>query len=284
MPDTQTADKGDDLWRAPDDPDVKIWRYMDFAKFVAMLDSEALFFTRADLLGDPFEGSITQTDKEDMQAGWEDFPPELAKGISASVRRMPLDYYISCWHMNDHESAAMWTIYAKSAGAVAVQSTYRRLRDCLPTHINIGVVRYADYSSERVYNRRVVEPFLHKRKSFEHEKELRALLLIPAGRDIDANNPVYVGLKYLPRVEAYFEALGLQDPADFNPEEFYAFLREGGCPSGYTINVDLDRLVERLYVAPMAQAWFGELVKRVARKYDLKMPVVQSSLDSDPIF
>ena len=35
----------------------KIWRYMDFTKFIDMLDKSALFFTRVDKLGDPFEGS-----------------------------------------------------------------------------------------------------------------------------------------------------------------------------------------------------------------------------------
>jgi len=34
-----------------------LWRYLDFTKFVSMLDSSSLFFTRCDLFDDPFEGS-----------------------------------------------------------------------------------------------------------------------------------------------------------------------------------------------------------------------------------
>ena len=37
--------------------DEVIWRYMDLAKFLSALDRESLFFCRADLLGDLFEGS-----------------------------------------------------------------------------------------------------------------------------------------------------------------------------------------------------------------------------------
>lgn len=37
--------------------DAKLWRYMDFTKFVAMLNNKALYFCRLDHLGDPFEGA-----------------------------------------------------------------------------------------------------------------------------------------------------------------------------------------------------------------------------------
>jgi hypothetical protein len=36
---------------------ARLWRYMDFTKFVSLLDKEALFFSSAAILGDPFEGS-----------------------------------------------------------------------------------------------------------------------------------------------------------------------------------------------------------------------------------
>jgi hypothetical protein len=41
---------------APPSDDAVIWRYMDFAKFVAMLQTESLFFNRADKFRDPLEG------------------------------------------------------------------------------------------------------------------------------------------------------------------------------------------------------------------------------------
>lgn len=31
---------------------------MDFAKFISLLDSSALYFSRADMLGDTFEGTL----------------------------------------------------------------------------------------------------------------------------------------------------------------------------------------------------------------------------------
>src|SRR5215211_6876300 len=45
--------------RTPSNPHIKIWRYMDFAKYMSLLDTGALFFPRSDTLEDPHEGTVT---------------------------------------------------------------------------------------------------------------------------------------------------------------------------------------------------------------------------------
>ena len=37
-------------------PDTILWRYLDFPKFVSILEESALYLTRLDLMDDPFEG------------------------------------------------------------------------------------------------------------------------------------------------------------------------------------------------------------------------------------
>jgi hypothetical protein len=44
------------------DENAKIWRYLDFTKFVALLDWRALSFARVDQLTDQFEGSLRKAD------------------------------------------------------------------------------------------------------------------------------------------------------------------------------------------------------------------------------
>ncbi len=39
---------------------------MDFAKFISILDKEALFFSSADKLGDPFAGSFPKANVESL--------------------------------------------------------------------------------------------------------------------------------------------------------------------------------------------------------------------------
>jgi hypothetical protein len=43
----------------PSDFSAKIWRYVDFAKFVSFLDSSNLYLARLDQMPDPFEGSLS---------------------------------------------------------------------------------------------------------------------------------------------------------------------------------------------------------------------------------
>lgn len=40
------------------DDNKKIWRYVDFTKFVDILENEALFFTRSDRFEDKFKGTL----------------------------------------------------------------------------------------------------------------------------------------------------------------------------------------------------------------------------------
>jgi hypothetical protein len=159
---------------APKNANSKIWKYMDFTKFVSLLEKKSLYFSRIDKLGDPFEGSTTIVNKrfirmvnaenikrlreegaseekisertnlfkevEKLDSEWE-FLKEYRKNI-----------YVSCWHLSGHESAAMWNLYLKSNEGIAIQSTYKRFKNCFNNNkiaeVYIGQVKYIDYHAE----------------------------------------------------------------------------------------------------------------------------------------
>lgn len=153
--------------------DQKIWRYMDFTKFVSMLEEEALFFSCISILNDPFEGTFSKINKE--------LRPLIYKGeenpenISNTVKGLREKVAVSCWHMNEYESAAMWELYSKSEEAVCIQSTYEKLKKELEGKSELGVVNYVDYNEQFIPEYDPYLAFLYKRKSFEHERELRAV-------------------------------------------------------------------------------------------------------------
>lgn len=153
--------------------DQKIWRYMDFTKFVSMLEEEAIFFSCISILNDPFEGTFSKINKE--------LRPLIYKGkqssenISNIAKELREKVAVSCWHMNDFESAAMWELYSKSEEAVCIQSTYDKLRKELKGNSELGVVNYVDYNEQFIPEFDPYLAFLYKRKSFEHERELRAI-------------------------------------------------------------------------------------------------------------
>ncbi len=44
--------------------ETKIWRYMDLAKFLWILETKSLFFARTDKLGDPYEYATPKPSQE----------------------------------------------------------------------------------------------------------------------------------------------------------------------------------------------------------------------------
>jgi hypothetical protein len=110
----------------------------------------------------------------------------MFEGVSSFQQWIRQWTFINCWHMNENESDAMWRIYARTSDAVAIQSTFARLQRVLSDRAFIGVVKYVDYDTEWMPEGNTLYPFVHKRKSFEHERELRAVMQeLPSKADQD---------------------------------------------------------------------------------------------------
>lgn len=122
----------------PSDENIKIWRYMDFSKFVSFVASKSLYFSRSDLLGDPFEGSYPEVNKEARIQFVEEFHEKLIETKasrdwikpflekqSGNNKLLANHMFVNCWHVNECESSAMWNIYAKDNKGIAIQSTYK---------------------------------------------------------------------------------------------------------------------------------------------------------------
>jgi len=240
----------------PEDENAKIWRYIDFTKYVSLLDKSALYFPRVDELGDPFEGSYSKVNVDQRLTLFYEsenltdkpLPPEVLSNFHKFYKRF---ITINCWYLNEYESAAMWKLHLKSNGGIAIQSTFKCLKDCLKDKehdIYIGKVNYIDYEKDLLPEDNKFYRFLHKRKAFEHERELRAII-----DDFPSN------------VEEY-------DPSDPLWSE------------GLYVPVDLDILIENIYLAPTSPKWLFDLVESVTEKYGLNKDVLQSSLDDKPVY
>jgi len=79
--------------------------------------------------------------------------------------------------MNDRECAAMWKLYSQSRDAIAIKTTYASLASVLPNQCKMGLVQYIDYNVDLMpATENVITPFVHKRASFSHEREARAII------------------------------------------------------------------------------------------------------------
>ena len=261
--------------------DAPLWRYLDFVRFVALLEGRRARFTRSDQFEDRFESAVPRADIATARAyyanmvknGWIDvegvsrfhvddvrawIAPLL--GITAAdaaaiaqddlpaymVRVTGRFVFLSCWHQNVDESAAMWDLYSQVPEGVAIRTSVGAMRRAFIAHPNdepiyLGRVRYLDYEHESFGSFSPVVQAFAKRKSFAHEREVRAAVI----------NPTHVDAR---------------------------------TTTGFDLPVDIGELIESLHVSPRAAPWVRDLVERLARREGVNAPVVQSSLYAEPTF
>ena len=111
------------------------------------------------------------------------------------------------------------------------------------------MIEYIDFASQKIPDGSFAAQFFRKRRSFEHERELRALVLqfplATTGRVDYARRPTDAGL---------------------------------------SVRVNLSQLIDQVLVAPQAPNWYAQLVARVADKYGLEVVPTQSELDATPLY
>lgn len=170
----------------PATPSAKIWRYMDFTKFVSLLETRCLYFARIDRLGDLHEFTMPLS----ARTRWAPIMDKLRPLHQSHGQVM----YVNCWHRNEYESAAMWRLYLKSNEGIAVQSTAKRFADSFRAYsddVHIGRVKYIDYEKADIGGYNLFEYALLKRISYKHENEIRAItnpcVTIPGRRVVDRN-------------------------------------------------------------------------------------------------
>ena len=227
------------------DEETKIWRYLDFPKFVSLIHETALCCTRSDCFSDKYEGVHTRLTiskrrtKNEKQLRGEALEKELTRRLKTDeiTRRAT---YVNCWHINDEESLGMWELYSEAKSGIAIKTSVSRLLSSLMinqfdyTFVKIGRVVYGDHLTDDMPDDHALFPFLFKRKALEHEKEARLIL-------IDKNLIRYLNL--------YENSTALPDT-----------------PRTIKISVDLNELIEEIIVSPYAEEWIVHLVDSLVKE------------------
>lgn len=217
--------------KTPED-NIIIWRYMNIEKFLSILENSELFFSRLDVLEDKYEGHLPKKNKDII--------------VNLSNEKSVIDYYLSlkkhchvnCWHMNDEESAGMWSSYAPGNSGIAIKSTIGRLKKAFKDaveNIIIGPVSYIDYDNDSINEDSVFAASFYKRKNYKSEQEVRAFTSTMSNCTLNSNG-------------------------GYN-------LENETVTSGINIKIDLSLLIEKIYVYPNVPTWFYELIKSIMKRY-----------------
>lgn len=222
-----------------------LWRYMDFTKFFALLETESLFFPRLTSLEDLFEGhppksvidaylnQIRDADKPEFEERI-----KLAEHNINVLRDGRGIVCVSCWHNNPSESAAMWNLYIKQGEGIAICTTFERFKEAISDknkEINGGLVEYVDYDTYSPSQMNHILWAILKRQSFEHEREFRGVLL-----DLNTNT------------------------------------------SGVNVEVNLDILIDKIYLSPATPGWISSLLGKMLGRYGLSKKIIPSTLMNGP--
>lgn len=220
----------------------KNWRYMDLTKFIHLLTHEYIYFHKVSEFQDKYEGSLTPRDLEKCS-------PSLAE-MTATQREW---FFVSCWHINDSESNAMWQIYGKHSECIAIQTDFKTLKECFSETYNDEVefskVKYINYENTRMLDdifskgsMRVHDVIDYKHISYDYERELRAK----------------VWLGHMPTKNRYFAV------KDSN--------------KGLYTEIDIRKLIKRVYLSPKASSMFVASIVRLMEKFQIEVEMHTSDL------
>jgi hypothetical protein len=148
---------------------------------------------------------------------------------------------ISSWHINEYESYAMWQIFTQNSEGLAIQSTIGRLQKSLNPENN-----FDQYIGEVNY--------------IDYKKE------------------------YIPFDDLFFPFLFKRK--SFQYEREVRIITDTSKSTiklndGLKINVDINQLIEKIYIHPKSENWYKKLVIELVERLEFGFEIEKSDLESD---
>jgi hypothetical protein len=222
--------------------DTVLWRYMDFARFAQLLENRQLWFARADQFDDPLEGTLTDGEirfEQTTDSGQPQFRDAKSDPLAQMMRRSS---YVNCWRMGSSESLAMWDLYGKGSGIVAITTTVGSLKQQFsgyPRQVFMAQIRYVEWNAPNTLAG-MLDLITRKDISYAHEAEMRAFLWDVA----------------------------------FLPEPNPASSREH--PVGQMISIDPQELISEIWIGPREKSWIQPLVEKFVARYGMHFTIKAS--------
>lgn len=148
---------------------------------------------------------------------------------------------ISSWHINEYESFAMWQIFTQNSEGLAIQSTIGRLQNALTPENN-----YKQFIGEVNY--------------IDYKKE------------------------YIPFDDMFFPFLFKRKSFQYEREvRIITDVAENKITlnDGLKINVNIDQLIEKIYIHPKSENWYKNLVIDLVKQLGFDFAIEKSDLESD---
>lgn len=148
---------------------------------------------------------------------------------------------VSSWHINEYESFAMWQIFTQNSEGLAIQSTIGRLQ-----------------------------------KALEVEKDTQQY--------IGEVNYIDYKKEYIPFEDTFFPFLFKRKSFQYEREvRVLSDLSDQQIKinDGIKIDIDINQLIEKIYIHPKSENWYKKLVIELVSKLGFDFEIEKSDLESD---
>ena len=259
----------------PPNGNPDIWRFIDNSKFLWIVQNSSLYFPRVDNFPDPYEGRppvhILQSRIDNLLKKREKVNEnltaeqvnELLPEVSVNSVLSEYEYFrkitfANCWYCAGHESVAMWKQYLASGDGVAIKTNYDDLVASLESTDEYDTyatkIAYEDYDQFQPDGRNIFEYYITKPQQYEYENELRLIIISAPPETEHSENSSNSAIE-----RCWDEQ-----------------------PSGISINVDLDMLIQEVRISPYSPPWVTEeYIQEILSIYGISANVEESVVNQD---
>lgn len=224
---------------------IRLWRYMDLSKFLYLLSGE-LFFTRMDKFEDNFESTYPTFNKKIRELR---YTPMLKDNIL--LRNLNSDFELASQNLKRTSYACCW--HMNNFESAAMWKLYLSSNEGIAIQTNINKL----ISSLRSEDKRI---YIGEVNYIDYENQ------------------------YLPEDNLLNLLLYKRKSFDYERELrciYTDFLEKKDDVPGKDIKIDLNELIEKVYIAPYAPKYFKTVIEDVIYKYGYDFEVIQSDMYND---
>lgn len=228
-----------------------LFRYMALQKAISLFVNKALYFCRVDLLEDYWEGIYLDDFIQDIKK----IIKTISKGKTEKELNETVSYikefrklmYVNCWCQNSHELISMWGNYSGSKDGIAIQTTVRKLKNVLDEaqeNIRIDKVHYIEYENSSSV------PGCSA-SCLNYEQKSRSMI-------IKDEYSAFLYKRHYFKDECEVRCLLYKDELLNEKNDF---------PRGIHIPVNLNNLIDTVYIDPRMPKPFADDIKKLIKMY-----------------
>lgn len=246
------------------EPTTHLWKFMDLGKFLSLIQRSELYFRRADCFDDPYEGARGMKKNETL---WDDYYRNWLIEAVKSTKQ------ITGKNVPDEKA---------QQESIRLLSDLKKISKIDRVSSFICCWHANEFESEAMWNLYTndTKQGIAIQTSYEN-------LYLALDRDPGIATGFVNYIDFSKDFTSFYGTLFYKRYSFAHEKEVRSVIRRRDMkdpPTGIYIPINLDRLIENIYVSPTSQPWFYEVVKKTVDKYGIKKSVLQSALNEEPFY